>query len=102
MDGDDRAREQAREQAHAQARDAEDRQRFAIRREEEAMEAEEHQLERELDDLGADLARTERAIEHDLSEGHWGNDPGPPMSWRGGPGEEPPEDERPTRERDGR
>ena len=72
----------------ARLEDEENRAEFAIRREEEAMAAEEQRLEQEMKDFEAAEERTKKAIEAELREEHWGHDPPRPPAWR----ERPPSD----------
>jgi hypothetical protein len=65
----------------AKRRDEEHRELFAIRREEQAMAAEERKLEEELKSLDADLTQAERTIDADLRQQHWGHDPEQPPFW---------------------
>ncbi|HSD76870.1 MAG TPA: hypothetical protein VLA98_05675 [Solirubrobacteraceae bacterium] len=66
----------------ARLRDDEDRERFAIRREERDMAAEDVELEDELEVFEEDVRRAEQAIDRDLREEHWGRDPERLPFWR--------------------
>lgn len=71
-------------------RDEEDRELFAIRREEHEMAAEERALERKLESLADREHAAERDIEAEWRTEHWGRDPGRPPAWRVDE-EEPPQ-----------
>lgn len=69
--------------------DEENRERFAIRKEEGRMAAEERELEEELEDLGEDLEEAEDKLDRELREEHWGHEPEHPPAWHDGPGPPP-------------
>ena len=67
------------ERAHL--RDAENRERFAIRRAEDGIAREQRQLEREMDEFEEDERRSERQIEDEWRREHWGHEPERPPVW---------------------
>lgn len=68
----------------ARRRDEEDRESFAIRREEREMAAEIKRLQREEDVVQEDVERAERTIDADLRVEGWGRDPERLPFWRSG------------------
>jgi hypothetical protein len=65
----------------ARRRDAEDRERFAIRRLEDRMTEVERTLERRLDDLEQDVEDAEATVDRDLRMQEFGRDPEHPPFW---------------------
>jgi hypothetical protein len=63
-------------------RDEEDRDRFAIRREERRMAREARRLARELRDFDEGEADAERSIELEWRTEHYGREPDRPPAWR--------------------
>jgi hypothetical protein len=78
--------------AHELARlhDQEDRERFAIRREERRLETEVRALEHGLDELRAGVDRAEHTIEDEWRKEHWGRDPDRAPAWRTAAPRRPP------------
>jgi len=65
----------------AKLHDEENRAEFAIRREEAEMAAEEHRLERKMEDFEKAEAQAKRNIEAELRDEHWGHEPEHRLSW---------------------
>jgi hypothetical protein len=76
-----------RDEHLAHLRDEEDRELFAIRRQEERMEVVQREMEDDLDKLDEDEHRAERSIEAELRKEHWGHGPERPLSWRSDTGD---------------
>ena len=58
------------------------RERFALRRAEQHMAAEEKALEREIEVFGEHLEQVEQRVEATFRKEHWGHEPERPLSWR--------------------
>lgn len=65
----------------ARLRDEQDRERFAIRKLEREMAAEERRLTDGLDRLEDDIEGSEEGIDRELRAEHYGREPEPPTSW---------------------
>jgi hypothetical protein len=72
--------------AAAQRHDAENREAYAARRLEEAMLAEEREMEAEMRSFEEDEAQTKRRIAEEWRKEHWGHDPERPPDWTAHPG----------------
>lgn len=83
-----------RDQERARRRAEEDRDLFAIRREERAMAATERELERRLDAEASEEREVERKIEAEWRVEDWGQDPPRPPAWRVRPTKRPPPGDR--------
>jgi hypothetical protein len=63
-------------------KDAEHRARFALRRAERNLTADERDAGRALDAFTEDLAEVEQTVAAELRKEHWGRDPERPVAWR--------------------
>ncbi len=74
----------------ARRHDAENREQFAIRKEEQELAAEERELERELAAFETSKERAKLDIEAEWRAEHAGHEPERPPAWRAAESEEPP------------
>jgi hypothetical protein len=70
--------------AMSRLKDAENSERFRLRKAEARMAAGIPELGRELGEFADDLEETEVALEAELRKEHWGHTPTRPESWRAG------------------
>ena len=67
--------------AMSRLKNAENSERFALRKAEARMAAGIHELDQELSAFAEDLDETEVTVEAELRKEHWGHEPLRPLSW---------------------